>query len=144
MVRIRPIDGGDARTVTADRVRLGAARVSPDGQWIAYSTFDDQNRPAMAVCDLATCASKRTLPMAGQVEWTPDSKALAYLEPRFGSDIWIQPIDGGKPRQLTHFPVDGQQIWGAAWAADGKRIAVARAAITNNIVLFRGLRGPKR
>jgi hypothetical protein len=56
--------------------------------------------------------------MAGQVDWTPDSKALAYLEPRIGSDIWVQPIDGGKPHQFTHFPVDGQQIWRAAWSAD--------------------------
>jgi hypothetical protein len=45
------------------------------------------------------------------VEWTQDSKALAYLEPRIGTDIWIRPFDGGKKRQLTHLPVDGQQIW---------------------------------
>jgi hypothetical protein len=48
---------------------------------------------------------------AGPVEWTQDSKALAYLEPRIGTDIWIRPFDGGKKRQLTHLPVDGQQIW---------------------------------
>jgi Tol biopolymer transport system component len=80
--------------------------------------------------------------MAGPVEWTPDSRALAHLEPRIGSDIWVQSLDGGAPCQFTHFPPDGQQIFGAAWSADGQRLAVARFSITNNIVLFRGLRKP--
>ena len=58
------------------------------------------------------------------------------------NDIWVQPLDGGAARQLTHLPADGQQIWGAAWSADGKRLAVGRASIKNNIVLFRGLKRP--
>jgi Tol biopolymer transport system component len=144
-VRIRSIDAtGEPRVVTTDRVRGGTALASPDGRWIAYPSFDDEDRPALAVCDLATCASRRILPIPGTVEWTPDSRGLAYLEPRLGSDIFVQPIDGGPPRQLTHFPADGQQIWRAAWTPDGKRIAVARAAAANNIVLFRGLRAPAR
>jgi Tol biopolymer transport system component len=115
-VRVRPIDGaGEARVVTNERVRPGVARVSPDGRWIAYPTVDDQNRPATGVCDLATCASKRTLPMPGPVEWTPDSQALTYFEPRRNSGVFVQPFDGGVPRQLTQFPADGQQIWGLAW-----------------------------
>jgi hypothetical protein len=46
-------------------------------------------------------------------------------------------------RQLTRFPADGQQIWGAAFASDG-RLAVGRASIKNNIILFRGLKRPAR
>jgi len=142
-VRIRPIDAaGDARDVTADRVRPGGATVSPDGQWIAYTAFDDQNRPAVGVCDLATCASARTFSLGSA--WTPDSQGLAYVDPRTRSDIWIQPLDGGAPHQLTRFPPDGQEIWDFAWSADGQRLAVARASITNDIVLFRGLRRPMR
>jgi hypothetical protein len=49
----------------------------------------------------------------------------------------------GAARQLTHFPADGQQIWGAAFASDG-RLAVGRASIKNNIILFRGLKRPAR
>ena len=58
-------------------------------------------------------------------------------------DVWIQPLDGGAARQFTHFPPDGQQIWGAAFAPDG-RLAVGRASIKNNIILFRGLTRPAR
>jgi len=142
-VRMRPIDGaGEGRAITTDRPRLGGlALVSPDGRSIAYASFDDQNRPAMKVCDVEACASKRTFSIT-QAIWTPDSRALAYLDPRL-SDVWIQPIDGSAPRQLTHFPEDGQQIWAGAFAADG-RLALGRASIKNNIVLFRGLKGPVR
>jgi eukaryotic-like serine/threonine-protein kinase len=140
-VRIRPMDGnGDARTITADSVRpqAGLAQVSPDGQRLAYSSFDDQKRLATTVCDFPACASKRTFPIHA-IRWAPDSQGLAFLDPR-SVDLWIQPIDRGAARQLTHFPADGQQIWAAAWSPDGKRLAVGRASITNNIVLFRGLK----
>ena len=42
-------------------------------------------------------------------------------------------------RQLTHFPADGQETWDFDWSADGKRLAVARARMASDIVLFRGL-----
>jgi serine/threonine protein kinase/Tol biopolymer transport system component len=144
-VRMRPIDrAGDTREITADRVRPGGAEVSPDGQWIGFSAFDDQGRPALAVCDLATCASRRTFSVAGAPQWTPDSLGLAYVDPVTRSDLWIQPLDGGAARQLAHFPAGGQQIGDFAWSADGQRLAVLRYTVTNNIVLFRGLNQPAR
>jgi Tol biopolymer transport system component len=140
-VRMRSLDGaGEARTLTADRVRPnGVALVSPDGRWLAYSSFDDQNRPAITVCEVERCESTRTFPFA-QALSTPDSRALAYLDARL-ADVWLQPLDGAAPRQLTRFPQDGQQIWAGAFAADG-RLAIGRASIKNNIVLFRGLKKP--
>ena len=118
--------------------------MSPDGQWIAYAALDDQNRPVTAVCDLSTCSSKRTFPARGVGNWMPDSRGMAYVDPRTRSDLWVQPLDGGAPRQLTHFPADGRTIADFAWSADGQRLAVARYSLTNNIVLFRGLKRPTR
>ena len=115
--------------------------MSPDGRRIAYTSFDDQKRPAITVCDFPSCASPRTFPIGAAARWTPDSKGLGYLPASV--DIWIQPLDGGAARQLTHFPADGQQIWGVAFAPDG-RLAVGRASIKNNIILFRGLKRPAR
>ena len=143
-VRIRSIDDtGDPRVLTTDRVRPGGAQVSPDGQRVAYSAFDDQKRNATMVCDFPACASKRLLPINGRSWWTGDSQGLAYLDPRAPADVWIQPIDGSAARQVTQFPADGQQIWGLNWSADG-RLAVGRASIRNNIILFRGLKQPAR
>ena len=82
--------------------------MSPDGQRIAYASFDDQKRPSTAVCDLPTCASQRTFPI-GERHSGRRTAGLAYVDPRTRSDIWVQPLDGGAPRQLTHFAADGQQ-----------------------------------
>src|SRR6185436_5139066 len=132
------------REVTADRVRFGPAEVSPDGRWIAFPSFDDRKQPAIAICDLEACSSLRTVAASGIWRWMPDGQALAYVDLRTQSDLWAQPLDGSPPRQLTHFPADGQQIWDFDWSADGKRLAVARARITSDIVLFRGLQPPAR
>ena len=139
-VRIRPIDSpGDARDVASDRARPGSALVSPDGRWIAYAAFDDQKKPALAVCELAACSSRRTFPSLAQ-QWTPDSRGLAYVDPRTRSDIWVQPLDGGAPRRIAHFSEDGSRIMDFAWSSDGRRLAVGRYTATTNIVLLRGLK----
>ena len=72
----------------------------------------------------------------------PDSKGLAYVDTRTQSDLWSQPLDGSGARQLTRFEPDGRQIWDFSFSANG-RLAVARASVSTNIVLFRGLRPPK-
>ena len=144
-VVLRSMDDPDStRQVTAARVRPGGAEISPDGRSIAFSSVDDRNQPVIAVCDIETCSSRKTLPVLGAVgRWMPDGKGFAYVDPRSQSDLWVQPIDGGVPRQLTHFPADGQQIWDFDWSADGKRLAVARARIASDIVLFCGLSSKK-
>jgi Tol biopolymer transport system component len=48
-------------------------------------------------------------------------------------------LDGSTARQLTHFAAD-RTINDYAWSRDGKRLAVTRQSIGNDIVLFRGLR----
>ena len=81
---------------------------------------------------------------AVEAHWTPDGRGIAYIDPRTQSDLWVRPLDGGASRQLTHFPADGHRIWDFAWSADGKRLAVARARISSDIVLFRGLGGTRK
>jgi dipeptidyl aminopeptidase/acylaminoacyl peptidase len=141
-VQLLPVDkNGTSRVIASEHVRNGVAEVSPDGRWLAYSAFDASNRPAVIVCDVASCSSKRTLPLVSTWHWTPDSQALAYVGQPGSTDLWIQPITGGTPRQLTRFPNDRRQIADFAWSADGKRLAVARASQSNDIVIFRGFRG---
>lgn len=134
-------DASQVRELTTDRVRAGLTEISPDGRSIAFNAFDEEKRPVVAICNVETCSSRKTLPSLGTVaRWMPDSQGVAYVDPRTQSDIWVQPLDGAAPRQLTHFPADGQEIWDFDWSADGKRLAVARARISSDIVLFRGLR----
>lgn len=71
----------------------------------------------------------------------PDSRALVFAGQGRASDLWVQPLDGGRARQFTRFASDGREIADFAWSADGRRLAVARALSSSNIVLFRGFRG---
>jgi hypothetical protein len=136
---VRSTDGsGEPMPLPAPRVQPGPPGISPDGQQIVYATLDDRNQPATAVCDVATCGSRRTFPRLTRPKFTADGRAIAYIDSTTQTNIWIQPLDGGAPRQLTHFADEGRTIWDYAWSADGKRLAVARGTITNNIVLLRG------
>jgi hypothetical protein len=65
------------------------------------------------------------------------------VDPVTRADLWIQPLDGGAPRQLTRFEDDARVIADFAWSGNGARLAVARAVTTNDIILFRGLQGPE-
>ena len=71
------------------------------------------------------------------MRWTPDGQSIAYVDTT-GSNIWSQPLDGGPPRQITHF--SDRYVASFAWSRDGKRLAVARTTTTNDIVLLRGLK----
>jgi serine/threonine protein kinase/Tol biopolymer transport system component len=108
--------------------------VSPDGKSILFLAPNDQNRVTWVVCDLPACTSRRDLPVGRK--WTPDGRGLAYMTQ---GNLWVQPLDGKPPHQFTHF-TDDRQIIDFAWSRDGKRLAIARSTVTNDIVLFKGLK----
>ena len=71
-----------------------------------------------------------------RIKWTPDGRGLAYLDVRQGaSNIWIQPPDGGPPKQLTHFG-KGDDVLSFAWSRDGKQLAMARGTWVSDVVLI--------
>ena len=73
------------------------------------------------------------------MRWTPDGRALAYIDTQRGvSNIWGQPVDGGLPEQLTDFTSD--QIFGFDWTQDGKQLAMARGNVTRDVILLRGFK----
>ncbi|HLL76117.1 MAG TPA: hypothetical protein VK421_12735, partial [Pyrinomonadaceae bacterium] len=65
------------------------------------------------------------------VRWTPDGRALAYIDHR-SQNVWAQPVDGGPPRQLTDFKTD--QTFSFAWSRGGKQLALARGTQTSDVV----------
>jgi eukaryotic-like serine/threonine-protein kinase len=130
------IDGGEPVQVATTFAAEGSLAVSPDSKAILFRDGGGNT----TVCDLPACTSRRTVSpaLAGVRRWTPDGRALAYLD-LAQTNIWIQPIDGSPPRQLTHF-TDGRLIGDYAWSHDGQRLAISRVEVRNDIVLFRGLR----
>jgi Tol biopolymer transport system component len=115
--------------------------VSPDNSSLVFSSSDEHGQRVLVLCSLPTCTRKRmvTLPFGGvgRLKWTLDGRGIAFLDETV-SNVWVQALDAGSPQQVTHFD-DGRTITDFAWSRDGKRLALARAATTSDIVLFRGL-----
>ena len=79
------------------------------------------------------------LPAWNLVRWTPDGRALTYIVTKDGvSNIWLQPLDSGKPKQLTNFKED--QIFRLAWSRDGKYLAFDRGMTINDVILISDFR----
>jgi Tol biopolymer transport system component len=81
----------------------------------------------------------RTFGSLDTVRWTPDGHALTYIDTEGGvSNIWSQPLDGGKPVPLTHFKTG--RIFNFAWSRDGKWLALARGTAASDVVLISDVR----
>ena len=66
--------------------------------------------------------------------WTKDSKSLIVVRDADRSNLWLQPITGSEPRQLTNF--ENGQIRAFAISSDFRRIAVSRGNPSAEAVLI--------
>jgi Tol biopolymer transport system component/DNA-binding winged helix-turn-helix (wHTH) protein len=137
------IDGGDPIQLTR-QVSLYPV-VSPDGKLIACHYRDEQTR-RMVIAIIPFAGGnpvkefkEMPLPDYGILRWTPDGRALTYILTKDGvSNIWLQPLDGGQPKQLTNFNED--QIFRLAWSRDGKYLAFDRGITIKDIILISDFR----
>jgi eukaryotic-like serine/threonine-protein kinase len=133
------IDGGEAVKLT-DKFSVAPA-ISPDGKTIACYYWDEKPETQLGIALIPFEGGQPTkmlnLPSA-IVRWTPDGSALTYVDSRSGvSNIWSQPIDGGKPTQLTNFKSD--LIFGFDWSRDWKQLVCSRGILTSDVILFNNL-----
>jgi serine/threonine protein kinase len=138
---ILPLAGGQPKRPFAN-ITMGRQSISPDGKWLAFVRRDEGNRGFLARCELPDCSAPQPLReldgIGYSIGWMPDG-SIAYAKATPGENIWVQPVNGSKPRQLTRF-TDGRAILDFAWSRNGKRLAIARSATISDIVLFRGLK----
>ena len=69
--------------------------------------------------------------------WTPNGKSIAYIDLH---NVWAQPLDGGKPVQLTRFTDPTYSIVDYAWSFDGEQLAIALMTKKSDVVAIKGLR----
>jgi Tol biopolymer transport system component len=78
-----------------------------------------------------------------ELEWTPDGHALTFVHNTTGStqNVYLLPLAGGAPVQLTHFDSEPAVVAAYAWSRDGKKFAVTRARYNDtDVVMFSGFR----
>jgi len=69
-------------------------------------------------------------------QFTPDGKGIASVVEEGGAgNVWVQPLDGGSPKQLTFFTSD--RIDDFAFSHDGKQLALLRGRTNRDVVLIR-------
>ena len=139
-----PIDGGAPQQLTEQYT--AAATFSPDGKFLACLYRDDQSTSSLTLAIFPFAGGQPTRVFAGirfneevsripPPRWTADGRAFTYVVTDGNvSNVWLQPIDGAAPTQLTTFKSD--RIFSFEWAPDGKQLAVARGVTASDVVLI--------
>lgn len=143
------IDGGTPTELA--RGTKFSPPVSPDGKLIAYGKTEGQGASAkskIVVQRLEDGAIVKEIELPAtynwqKLGWTPDGHALTYVHNTTGStqNVYMQPLTGGTPVQLTHFDSEPALVPAYAWSRDGKKFAVTRARYNDtDVVMFSGFR----
>jgi len=104
--------------------RDSAPRWSPDGKSIAFSRQEGQGSDASQHFLIETLDGKpeREIGIPAQADifdWTPDGRGISYLlyDPSGNTrHLYVQPLKGGPPVQLTHFDTEPSNILAYAWS----------------------------
>ncbi len=134
-----PIDGGDATQLT--NTTSWPPTVSPDGKYIACGYWDEQLNSRVSVAlipfDGGQPIKSFNIPI-GLIRWTADSSGLMFIDNKGGaSNIWLQPLAGGEPKQLTNFTSD--LIFSFDWSRD-RQFALSRGIATSDVFIISNLK----
>lgn len=118
--------------------------ISPDGKFIAYmfpestDVFAPPNRIAVIPSNggdpIKVFEIEAARRVAAFMQWAPDGQSLIYSVPGDVTNLWRQPLAGGKPKQITEFK-DGLMT-SFAWTRDGKTLVCTRGISLRDAVLI--------
>jgi Tol biopolymer transport system component len=117
--------------------------VSPDGKLLAYyyrekpgAKFRIAVTPSSGGQPVWTFDPPHEDFLADDIRWTTDGKTLLYVADHNGvSNIWLMPLNGGPPKQLTDFR--SETISDFDLSRDGKHLICTRGGWTFDLVLVR-------
>jgi Tol biopolymer transport system component len=148
-----PVDGGESVPLfksaaqptesgaTAPPAHFWARAISADGRWVAgeYMEANAFARRLVLVSADGTEPRRELSAMPSTtaptlVSGTRDGRALLYVRTGGVSNLWLQPLDGSAPRQLTSFA--REVIYSFALSDDGRTLAVSRGEATTDLVMI--------
>jgi dipeptidyl aminopeptidase/acylaminoacyl peptidase len=109
--------------------RVSDSEISPDASQVAYAVKKPSVEKNTSVSHIwlvpAGGGEPRQLTNHEKGEtrprWSPDSKRIAFLSSRSGSEqLWVIAVDGGEARQLSSLSTGAD---GHLWSPDGKHLA---------------------
>ena len=136
------IDGGEPQQLTRNSSIWPV--LSPDGSRIACLYSEEPDSPEkISIIPATGGPSIKVLPKPSgftlPLRWTADGKAILYGITRRGvTNLWMQPVEGGAPKQLTNFTSD--RIHSFEVSRDGRQLVFSRGTRSSDVVLFSGLR----
>lgn len=122
-LNIADADGHRVETILRSNEPVLSATWSPDGNQIAYVSFERDRRPAIYLRDLAASTVQRVTNFAGlngAPAFSPDGKQLALVLSKDGNpEIYVLNLETRRLRRITrHFGIDTEP----SWTADGASI----------------------
>jgi TolB protein len=130
------INGGDPERLS--EVAISFAIVSPDGQLIACTYWDEQAQGnKTGILSFAGGDFRKSFDFVpDRVRWAPDSASLIYLSIHKDTrNIWALPLEGGNPRRLSDFKEF--EVYSFDWAYDKKFLICERGSRNTNAILIR-------
>lgn len=144
-----PIDGSSP-PVQVTNVPTSRPAVSPDGKWLLCRLRSQQanaNTPLWRTAIIPLDGKGAPRYFAGapahggppELRWHPDGRSFLYLDYKDGvANVWLQPLDGSAPRQLT--PFKSGRIFSFDIAPDGSKLVLGRGEWSRDAVLIRDFR----
>ena len=127
--------GQETRPLTVDDIfnfkNVGDPRISPDGEWIAYTVSQMNAEKDNSDTDIymVSIDGQDTLHLTtsekgeSSPRWSPDGKYLAFLSGREGdqTQVWLLDRRGGEASRLTDFK---SGVSSFTWSPDSTRLAL--------------------
>ncbi len=121
-LEISDADGERSRTLFSSNEPILSARWAPDGQRVAYVSFET-GRPSIVLHDLRSGARERITNFKGingAPAFSPDGRQMAMVLSKDGNpEIYLMDLGSRSLRRITeHYEIDTEP----SWAPDGKSL----------------------